>query len=87
MVDIIGTEERLLEELDNSCDPVSTPSNKSPTDAALRISLILAVIVATVCVLCLVFAACSMQHNSETSTPQQNKIAVPRGVLNDKDSQ
>jgi hypothetical protein len=65
MVDIIGVEERILEDLENSSEPASTSSNKSPTDAALRISLILAGIVATVCILCLVFAAYSMHHNND----------------------
>ena len=65
MVDIVESEKCTLEDLESSCERGSTQGAKSPTDAALSISLILAGIVATVCVLCLVFAAYSSHHNND----------------------
>ncbi|MDR3613544.1 MAG: hypothetical protein P4L53_08255 [Candidatus Obscuribacterales bacterium] len=76
MVDIVGAEERILEEVESSSEPASTPNNKTPTDAALRISLILAGIVATVCILCLVFAAYSMHHNNDLVPSQPGRSSL-----------
>jgi ABC-type spermidine/putrescine transport system permease subunit II len=79
MVDIVGAEKCTPEDLESSSEPASTASNKSPTDAALRISFILAGIVATVCILCVVSAAYSMHHHNDifSPAPERSSLVTP----------